>query len=80
MPQDFARFATSNPVAPRPMITSVFPCISEPKIRALSDISLLVSAESIFFAKYNMRKSVCSATEIALARGTFATNIDFDVQ
>jgi hypothetical protein len=49
----------------------------------LLPLLLLLLAEGFsftFFAKYNIRNRVCSATETALARGTFATNIDFDVQ
>src|SRR6188472_3156248 len=94
MPKDFARFATSKPVAPKPMITSTFLCISEPKMpgilfsnneldRLLLLLLLLLVARLFsltFFAKYNKRKRVCSATETAFARGTFATNIDFEVQ
>ena len=47
-----------------------------------SKLDLVAEAEVFvtFFAKYNMRKRVCSATQTALASGTFARKIDFDVQ
>ncbi len=82
MPNAFALFATSIPVTPKPIIARVFPCNSTVGLyfifvvdmleRLLPSLCVLLL---IFLAKYRMRNKACSATEIALAIGTFATYI-----
>jgi hypothetical protein len=61
------------------MIAKVFPCNSIPAVvfdlvcnRLIDEVECPGLGET-FFDKKNIRKRVCSATEIALASGTFAT-------
>src|SRR6478752_5870930 len=71
-----ARFTTSRPMLPRPMIPSVFPRSSLPRNFFFSHLPDLVERLACGIARAipNISAMVCSATETALPPGVFITS------